>query len=72
LLLKNYSSFQPKGLFAYCCPCIYAAVASDEAGQGIGVAALQCLCYPLLIPFLRNDVRNEEGIEVDFILIFLC
>jgi hypothetical protein len=35
------------------------------------VAALQCLCYPLLIPFLRKDVRDDKGIPVNFFFLVL-
>jgi len=47
----------------WCSPC-YSYIASDAAQQPFLVSALNCLCYPLGLCYLRPAVRNELGIEV--------
>ena len=58
------------GLLAYLLPCIYAGIAADYAEQGTVMAVLQCLFYPLLVPLMRYQVRNDEDIDVCFHFMF--
>jgi len=50
-------------LLGYFCPCIHAYVASEAAGQEKIWGALQCLFYPLLVPVLRHQVREDKNID---------
>lgn len=48
----------------WCAPC-YAAYAANVAQENIFSSALQCLCYPLGLCFLRPKIRSDLGIEVN-------
>jgi Cys-rich protein (TIGR01571 family) len=50
-------------LLGYFFPCVHAFVASDAAGQEPIWGILQCFFYPLLVPVLRNQVREEKNID---------
>lgn len=54
----------PDCLIGYCVPCVEAGLASNNAGQGMLWAALQCFFYPLLVPVMRYQVREQRGIGV--------
>jgi len=38
-------------------------MAANSAGQGTVMAALNCLFYPLVVPFSRYSIRQDRGIE---------
>lgn len=59
-------------LIGYCVPCVEAGLAANNAGQGMLWAGLQCFFYPLLVPILRYQVREERGIEVSAQSLSLC
>ena len=45
------------------CPCIHACQASKAAEQGNIMSILNCLFYPFLVPFTRNNARVQHGID---------
>lgn len=51
-------------LIGCCVPQVEAGLAANNAGQDLVWAALQCLFFPILVPLLRNQVREQQGIEV--------
>ncbi|RNA24607.1 PLANT CADMIUM RESISTANCE 3-like [Brachionus plicatilis] len=53
----------PDCLIGYCVPCLEAGLASNAAGQSIVWNALQCFFYPLLVPIMRYQIREEKGID---------
>jgi Cys-rich protein (TIGR01571 family) len=54
-------------LIGYCCPWIHAYIANQAAGEDQVMGFLQCFFYPLLVPILRNKVRETKGIDGSFI-----
>ena len=50
-------------LIGYCCPWIHAYIANQAAGEDQVMGFLQCFFYPLLVPILRNKVRESKGID---------
>jgi Cys-rich protein (TIGR01571 family) len=46
------------------CPCVHAYLANQAAGEETLMGALQLIFYPLLVPVLRNKVREAKGIDV--------
>jgi hypothetical protein len=57
----------PDCLIGYLLPCLEAGIASKNADRGICMTALQCFFYPLCLPFLRCQVRQDRGIDVNAI-----
>ena len=49
------------------CPCVHAYIANQAAGEETIMGALQLIFYPLLVPVLRNKVRESKGIDGSFI-----
>ena len=47
----------------YWCPCVQAYVANKAAGEEPIMGILQLIFYPLLVPVLRNKVRETKGID---------
>ncbi len=46
-------------------------MASEKNESNVMLSALQCLLYPWLLPLLRYNVRNDNGIDVKLIFKFI-
>ena len=51
-------------MIGYFVPCVEAGLAAKNAGQNTLISALQCFFYPLLVPIMRYQVREQRGISV--------
>lgn len=55
-------------VIGYFFPPVEAALAANNSGQGLACALLQCIFYPLLLPLMRHNVREQRGIDVGIII----